>query len=326
MNDAISTRFTELVGIKYPIVQAGMSWASSCWELPVAVSNAGGLGVMAAGPMRIPDIKQTMDEIRERTNRPWAANLPLYRKGVEEAKQVIADAEPPVLVASQGGPKAYLSQFHDVGTKCLHVVGSVTHALKAAEAGVDGLVVVGAEAGGHPPKEMVSTMVLTRRIAKAVPELPIIASGGFVDGAGLMSALAMGASAAQFGTRFLASTEASVHPAYKQMVLDVDVDGTRTVGRDFGVIRALANDFTAEMEELELVDAPREARQERFGASALRTAAADGDITNGKVEAGQSAGLIDSIEDATTIVDSIVTEYRAIVAGLPGAKWGCDLP
>ncbi|GAB3556127.1 NAD(P)H-dependent flavin oxidoreductase [Spelaeicoccus albus] len=318
MNDAISTRFTELVGVKYPIVQAGMSWASSCWELPVAVSNAGGLGVLAAGPMRIPDIKQTIDEIQGRTDRPWAANLPLYRKGVDEAKQVIANAAPPVLVASQGGPKAYLSEFHDVGTKCLHVVGSVTHALKAAEAGVDGLIVVGGEAGGHPPKEMVSTTVLARRIALAVPELPIIASGGFVDGAGLVAALAVGASAAQFGTRFLASTEASVHPAYKQMVLDADVDDTRTVGRDLGVIRAIANDFTAEMEELEVGGASKDARKLRFGSSVLRQAAADGDVAQGKVEAGQSAGLIGSVEDAATIVSSIVSEYRAVVDGLPG--------
>lgn len=319
MTDQIRTAFTDLVGVRYPVVQAAMSWVSSCWELPVAVSEAGGLGVLASGPMRLGDVKRALDDIREWTSKPWAVNLPLYRRGAEEVQQLLLSSPPPVLIASQGSPKKYLRAFQDAGTRCFHVVASTTHAHKAAEAGVDGLVVVGGEAGGHPPASMVSSLVLTRFIARELPEVPVIASGGFADGAGLAAGLALGASAVQFGTRFLASEQARVHPAYQQMILDAGVEDTRTVGKDLGVIRSISNDFTAEMEALEEGNASIKTRRETFHSVVLREAAVDGLVHRGKVEAGQSAGLIDAIEDAGEIVRRIVREYRATIKGMPGA-------
>lgn len=313
----IRTRFTDLVGTELPIVQAGMSWASSCSALPLAVSGAGGLGVLAAGPMRLPDLTRTLDEIAAGTDRSWAVNLPLYRQGVDEVLELLVERRPPVLIASQGGPRRYLERFHAVGTRCLHVVASVEHARKAADAGVDGLVVVGAEAGGHPPPAMVSTLVLVRAVAKAVPEIPVIASGGIADGAGLAAVLALGADAAQFGTRFLASAEAAVHPAYQAAVLAAAVDGTRTVGHGLGVIRALANEFTDRMTELEAAGADLDIRRKAFTASTLREAALAGDVTEGKVEAGQSAGLVDDVRPAAEIVRGLYDEYAAAVRRLP---------
>jgi enoyl-[acyl-carrier protein] reductase II len=312
----ISTSVTRLLGIDLPIVQAGMSWASSSSALPLAVSNAGGLGVVAAGPMRPPDLSRVLDEMAAGTDQPWAVNLPLYRAGVDEVIELVLRHRPPVLIASQGGPRRYLSRFHDVGTRCLHVVAGVPHALKAAAAGVDGLVVVGAEAGGHPPPAMVATSVLVRAVARAVP-LPLIASGGVADGFGLAAMLALGAGAAQFGTRFLASAEASVHSAYKQAVLSAGVDGTRTVGQGLGVIRALDNDFTARMLSLEASGAEESLRRKTFQASSLKDAALHGDVVEGKVEAGQSAGLVDDVLPAAEIVTRIVREYREARAGLP---------
>ncbi|WP_290062233.1 NAD(P)H-dependent flavin oxidoreductase [Amycolatopsis solani] len=312
----ISTSITGLLGIDLPIVQAGMSWASSSSALPVAVSNAGGLGVVAAGPMRLPDLDRVLTEVAAGTSRPWAVNLPLYRAGVDEVIELVLRHRPPVLIASQGGPRRYLDRFHAIGTRCLHVVAGVSHALKAADAGVDGLVVVGAEAGGHPPPTMVATSVLVRAVARAV-ELPLVASGGVADGAGLAAVLALGAGAAQFGTRFLASTEASVHPAYKEAVVAAGVDGTRTVGHGLGVIRALDNDFTARMRALEESGAEEALRRKTFQASTLRDAALHGDVVEGKLEAGQSAGLVDSVRPAAEIVAGIVREYRAARAGLP---------
>jgi len=195
-------------------------------------------------------------------------------------------------------------------------VAGVPHARKAADAGVDGLVVVGAEAGGHPPPAMVTTSVLVRAVTRAV-SLPVIASGGIADGFGLAATLALGAGAAQFGTRFLASAEASVHPAYKEAVVSSGVDGTRTVGHGLGVIRALSNDFTERMAALESSGADEALRRKTFQASSLKDAALHGDVVDGKVEAGQSAGLVDSVLPAAEIVTRIVREYRAARAGLP---------
>ena len=313
----IETPVTRLLGTELPIVQAGMSWASSCSALPLAVSNAGGLGVVAAGPMRLADLDRTLTEMAAGTDKPWAVNLPLYRAGADEVIDLLLRHRPPVLIASQGGPRRYLDRFHDVGTRCLHVVAGVEHARKAADAGADALVVVGAEAGGHPPPAMVTTQVLVRAVVRAVPSVPVIASGGVADGAGLAAMLALGAGAAQFGTRFLASAEATVHDAYKQAVLDAGVDATRTVGHGLGVIRALDNHFTARMLDLEAAGAEEALRRKMFQASTLKDAALHGDVIDGKVEAGQSAGLVDELLPAAEIVVRIVREYRAARETLP---------
>ncbi|MER7211657.1 nitronate monooxygenase [Streptosporangium sp. NPDC020072] len=305
----ISTSVTRLLGIDLPIIQGGMSWASSNSALPLAVSRAGGLGVVAAGPMRIPDLTRTLDEMAAGTDRPWAVNLPLYRRGADEVIDLLLRRRPPILIAAQGGTQRYLDRFRDIGTTCLHVVAGIEHAHKAAAAGVDGLIVVGAEAGGHPPPAMVTTQVLVRAVVTAVPGVPVIASGGVADGAGLAAMLALGADAAQFGTRFLASHEAGVHPNYKAAVLAATVDGTRAVGRGLGVTRALANEFTARMIELEESNADIDVRGKAFQASTLRDAALYGDVTWGKAEAGQSAGLIHSVLPAAEIVERIVAEY-----------------
>jgi enoyl-[acyl-carrier protein] reductase II len=315
----IETSVTRLLGIDVPILQAGMSWASSSSALPVAVSEAGGLGVIAAGPMRLPDLERTIDDVRAGTTRPFAVNVPLYRKGIEEVLDLLEAKRVGIIIASQGGPNRYLPRFKPLGTVCLHVVASPEHARKAADAGVDGLVVVGAEAGGHPPAEQVTTLVAVRAVARAT-SLPIVASGGFADGYGLAAALALGAGAANFGTRFLATPEASVHEAYKAAVVAAGVDGTRTVGRGLGMIRTLANAFTERMAELEARGAPVEERRDVFATGTLMMAALEGDVTRSKAEAGQSAGLIDDVVPAGELVRRIAAEYLEARRALPGAS------
>ncbi len=315
--ERIDTPLTRLLDLRVPIVQAGMSWVSSTADLPLAVTNAGGLGVLAAGPMRLPALVDALAELRAGATGTWAVNLPLARKGAEEALDLLTEHPVPVLIASQGGPRIYLDRMRAVGTRSVHVVASLEHARKAADQGVDALVVVGGEAGGHPPVSQVATAVLLRRIARELPEMPLIASGGFSDGFGLASALALGAGAAQFGTRFIASDEANVHPDYQRLVLEADVDGTRTVGRGLGMIRAIRNDFTDRMEQLESAGVALDERREVFESSSLREAAFLGDVAHGKVEAGQSAGLVDRVQPAAEIVREIVREYRQAVASLP---------
>jgi enoyl-[acyl-carrier protein] reductase II len=305
----MKTRITELVGIEHPIFQAAMSWASSNAPLVIAVSNAGGMGVIAAGPMRPDDFRLALKRIREGTKKPYGVNIPLNNPRAVELLDIAYEARIPVMVASQGGPREHLARFRAIGTKWLHVVASVEHAKKAEAAGVDGLVVDGAEAGGHPPPSEVGTIVLVRRVVKAV-KLPVVASGGIADGAGIAALLALGADAVQLGTRFIATPEASVHDNYKRAVLAADVHQTTLVGRGGLPIRQLRNVFSARYEAAERAGASNEELDRIFKASSLKQAALDGDVELGKVEAGQSAGLIDDILPAADIMRRLVAEVE----------------
>jgi enoyl-[acyl-carrier protein] reductase II len=305
----MKTRITELLGIRYPVIQAAMSWASSNAELIVAVCNAGGMGVIAAGPMRPEDFRRALADIRAGTDKPYGVNVPLNNPRAAELLDICAEAKIPVMVASQGGPRAQLARFRALGTKWIHVVASVEHALKAEAAGVHALVVDGAEAGGHPPPAEVTTLVLVRRVAQAV-KLPIIASGGVADGAGIAAMLALGADAVQLGTRFIATPEASVHEAYKRAVLEADVDATTLVARGKLPVRLLKNDFSAKYEAAERAGASDAELEAIYGSSSLKRAALEGDVAWGKVEAGQSAGLVNEILPAAEVVRRLVAELE----------------
>lgn len=313
----IETRITKLLSIDLPIIQAGMSWASSNAALPLAVSNAGGLGVLAAGPMFPHHLEEAIDEIKAGTDRPFAVNLPLYRQGADAIMDMLLEKRIPVLIASQGGPKKYIDRFKAAGTICLHVVSGEVHARKAVDAGVDGLIAVGGEAGGHPPPDLVSTLVLGRAIARSVPEIPLILSGGFADGYGLAAALSLGADAAQFGSRFMMSTEARLHSAYQDLLLKAGVADTMVVGRGFGVIRVIRNQFAEDMAKAEAEGLSDDQRKALFISSSLKKAAFDGDVEAGKVEAGQSTGLMSDILPAADIVARIADDYAQAVSGLP---------
>jgi len=306
----VKTRITELLGIEHPIFQAAMSWASSDSALVIAVSNAGGMGVLAAGPLRIEDFRRIVSEISAGTKKPWGVNIPLNSQRAAELLEISFQKKIPVMVASQGGPREHLARFHAIGTKWLHVVASVEHARKAEAAGVDALVVDGAEAGGHPPPSEVGTLVLVRRVVKAV-KLPVVASGGIADGAGIAAMLALGAEAVQLGTRFIATPEASVHENYKRAVLEADVEGTAVVGRGMQPIRQLKNSFSRKYEEAQRSGAPAERLNAIFEESSVKQAALDGDVEWGKVEAGQSAGLVDEILPAAEVMRRLVAEAEA---------------
>jgi enoyl-[acyl-carrier protein] reductase II len=301
----VKTRITELLGIEHPIFQAAMSWASSSAPLVVAVSNAGGLGVLAAGPMRPDAFRKVLLDIKDQTARPFGVNIPLNNPRAPELLDIAFEAKIPVMVASQGGPREQLARFRSVGTKWLHVVASVEHARKAEAAGVDALVVDGAEAGGHPPASQVTTMVLVRRVVKAV-RLPVVASGGAADGAGIAALLALGADAVQLGTRFIATPEASVHEKYKQAILDAEVDGTTLIGPRNLPIRLLRNALTEKFHAAAPLD-----QEALYNAASLKQAALEGDVANGKIEAGQTAGLIDDIVPAGELFRRLVAEVDA---------------
>lgn len=305
----MKTRITELLGIEHPIFQAAMSWASSNAPLVIAVSNAGGMGILAAGPMRPDAFRCSLMEIREKTKKPFGVNIPLNNARAAELLDIAHQARIPVMVASQGGPKEQLARFRAIGTKWLHVVASVEHATKAEAAGVDALVVDGAEAGGHPPPSQVSTLVLVRRVVKSV-RLPVVASGGVADGAGIVALLALGAEAVQLGTRFIATPEASVHERYKRAVLEAGVHDTALVGPRSLPVRQLRNAFTEKYLALERQGAGTEELDALFQGASLKKAALEGDVEWGKVEAGQSAGLVEDIVPAGALFARLVAELE----------------
>lgn len=299
------TRVTELLGIEVPIIQAGMSWASSGSELPLAVSRAGALGVIAAGPMYPDALRAAIRTVRAGTDRPFAVNVPLYNKRARELLDITLEEKVPILIAAQGGPKQHLGRFKDAGITWIHVTAAVEHARKAEAAGVDAVVVVGAEAGGHPPPDEVGALVVVRAVCKAVG-IPVIAGGGVADGAGMAAMFCLGAHAVQLGTRFLLTPEANVHANYKAAALRAGIADTTLAGRGGMPIRTLKNALT---KRLEVARTPEEAAQ-MFAAATLRAAALEGDTDNGKVEIGQSVGLIDELIPAERLVGQLMTEFR----------------
>ena len=304
------SRLPALLGIRHPIVQAGMSWASSSPALALAVAQAGGLGTIAAGPMRPDDLVAAIRALRAGTDAPFAVNVPLYNKRAAEFLDIAAAERVPILIGSQGGPRGHVERFHALGAKWLHVVAAPEHAAKAEAAGVDALIVVGAEAGGHPPPHEVSTMVLLRAVLRAVT-IPVIAAGGIADGAGICAAFALGAEGAQLGTRFLMTREATVHDAYKQAVLAAGIADTTLVGRGGLPVRQLRNAFAAEVEAAERGGMAKDLLAALVASQTLKDAALDGDVARGKVEAGQSAGLIDDIPPAGEVFARLVAEAEA---------------
>jgi enoyl-[acyl-carrier protein] reductase II len=236
-------------------------------------------------------------------------NIPLNNPRAREMLDIAHEARIPVMVASQGGPREHLARFRAAGTRWLHVVASVEHARKAEAAGVDALVVDGMEAGGHPPPSEVSTLVLVRRVLQEV-KLPVVASGGIADGAGIAAMLALGADAVQLGTRFIATPEANVHERYKRAVLDAEVHQTAFVGRGLAPIRQLENAFSKRYLALEAAGASIQEREALFKQHSLKQAALEGDVDWGKVEAGQSAGLVHDIVPAGELVRRLVREME----------------
>jgi len=242
-------------------------------------------------------------------------NIPLYRPQAAELIDAMVARRVPVVIASQGGPKAHLPRFREYGAVWIQVVSTLEHAKKAADAGVDALVVVGGEAGGHPPANEVSTLVTVRRVLQEV-SIPVIAGGGVADGWGIAALLALGADAVQLGTRFLLTDEAAVHANYKAAVLAADVHDTVLVGRRNLPVRGLRNAFAQAVFDAERDQMPQEDYDALFKKSTLKQAALDGDMDWGKVELGQSAGLVSRIRPAAEVVADLVRELAQASARL----------
>lgn len=310
----LKTKITELLNIEVPIFQGGMAWVST-YTLAAAVSNAGGLGIIAAGAANGEYVRDQIRKVREITNRPFGVNVMLLSPYAEEVIKVIIEEKVPVVTTGAGSPGKYIKDLKAVGAKIFPVVPSVALAKRMEKEGVDGVIAEGTESGGHVGE--LTTMSLVPQVVDNV-NIPVIAAGGIADGRGMLAAFALGAVGVQIGTRFVCSDECYVHENYKIAIISAKDRDAVVTGRLIGApVRGLKNKLTREFEKLEERKASRE-EFEIFGAGALRKAVVDGDIKNGSVMAGQISGLINDIKPCSEIINDLIREYNENLLKLRG--------
>lgn len=299
----------EMLGIEYPIIQGAMAWISTP-ELVAAVSNAGGLGVLATGHLDGEGCREAIHKLKEMTDRPYAVNIMLLSAYAEEIAKVICEEKVPVITTGAGSTITHLKAFQEMGAKVIPVIPSVAIAKRFEKDGVNAVIAEGMESGGHIGKT--TTMALVPQVVDAV-KIPVIAAGGIADGRGIAAATMLGASGFQLGTRFLVAKECTVHPNFKQRILKAKDIDTTTTGLSTGhPVRVIRNKMARAYEALEKQNAPAE-ELEKLGRGALRKAVHDGDIENGSVMSGQIAGLVNKEQTAKEIIEELYHEYHAIM-------------
>ena len=315
-----NNRVCELLGIPYPIIQAGMVWCSG-WELASAVSNAGGLGILGAGSMYPEVLRDQTRKVQEAApGKPFAVNVPLLYPAVEEHMESIVELGVPVVFTSAGNPKAWTSHLKSHGIRVVHVVSSVKFALKAQEAGVDAVVAEGFEAGGHNGREETTTMCLVPAVADAC-DIPVIAAGGLHDGRSIMAAMMLGAEAVQLGSRFVATPESSAHQAFKHAVLEAGEGATSLELKAVTPVRLLHNPFAQSVIAAQQAGASAEELRELLGRGRAKRGMFEGDLTEGELEIGQIAAMIRELEPAGDLVRRLVEECRALGATVGSGRF-----
>ena len=298
---------TEVLGIKYPIIQGAMAWISDA-KLVAAVSNAGGAGVIATGGRSTEWTAAEIGKARELTDKPFGVNVMLMAPNKDEIVDVICREKPAFVTLGAGNPVPFFEKFKNAGVKVVPVVPNVKLAKRVEAAGADAAVVEGMEAGGHIG--VLTTMALMTEVIPEV-ELPLIMAGGFADGRGLAAALLMGAAGVQMGTRFLVAEECSVHPNMKQKLIEaVDTDTIVTGLSIGGAVRGLKNKFSQDFVALEFSGKATKEELIKRATGTNKLAAVDGDVENGMMQAGQSLLSLRKIEPVRDIVESIVKEAR----------------
>jgi len=321
----IKNRIGELVGIRYPLIQAPMNWVSGA-ELAAAVSNAGGLGTLGpnAGAHAITqDVELTGERLREQirkvrrlTRMPFGVNIPIgVGEGMKYSRKCIAvviEEAVPVVITSVGGPRVYTKMLHDGGIKVFHAISTPKHAKKAEEVGVDAVVCEGYEAGGHKGFTELTTLVLTPMVADAV-KLPVITGGGIGDARGVLAALALGADAVYMGTRFMATKESESHQKVKDAIVRAKDACTVSVPKDYMLARDLSNAFTNQYLEMRKSGASAEALGEFLAKHSQFFAQHLGDVENAELHCGQIAGLIDSAPAVADVISEIIQNMSSVM-------------
>jgi len=308
-------KITALLGIQYPIIQAGMIWASG-WKLASAVSNAGGLGIIGAGSMYPDVLREHIRQCKTATANPFAVNIPLLYPDLDHLIQIIIEEKVPIVFTSAGNPKTYTGLFKSHGIKVMHVVSSSKFALKAQEAGCDAVVAEGFEAGGHNGREETTTLVLIPAVRKKIT-IPLIAAGGIATGQQMYAALALGADGVQVGSRFVCTPEASSHIHFKEAVVAAGEGDTQLSLKKLVPVRLLKNEFFQQVADAEKRGADEAELAHLLGRARAKKGMFEGDLKEGELEIGQVAALIHEIKPAGDIVAEMINEYNACVDCLP---------
>ncbi len=320
----MKTRFTELVGIDYPIVQGGMMWVGRA-ELAAAVSNAGGLGILTALTQPTPDaLRQEIERCRGMTNKPFAVNLTILPSmnppPYAEYRKAIIDSGIKVVETAGHNPQEHVAHFKEHGIKVVHKCTAVRHALSAERMGADAISIDGFECAGHPGEDDIPGLVLIPAAADKV-KVPMLASGGFGDGRGLVAALALGADGINMGTRFCATVEAPIHQRVKQLMIDSDERSTNLIFRSLRNTGRVGKNSVSDkvVEILKRPDAKFEDVAHLVKGASGRVLLETGDLDAGLVWAGQVQGLIHDIPTAGELIARIMSEAYAIIQKrLPG--------
>lgn len=301
-------RITTLFSIRYPLIQAGMIWASG-WRLASAVSNAGGLGLLGAGSMYPEVLREHIQKCKAATDKPFGVNVPLLYPDIEQLMQIIVEEKVPIVFTSAGNPKTWTGFLKENGIKVVHVVSSSKFAKKAEEAGCDAVVAEGFEAGGHNGREETTTMVLIPAVCEVV-KIPVIAAGGIATGRQMKAAMVLGAEGVQIGSRFVCTPEASSHLAFKEAIVKAQEGDTQLAMKKVVPVRLLKNKFAEEIREAELRGASEEELKNILGRARAKKGMFEGDIQEGELEIGQVSALIHDIKPAAEIVEEIIYQFE----------------
>ena len=296
------TRICDLCGIEYPIFQGGMAWVSD-YRLASAVSEAGGLGIIAAGHLTPEEVREQIRKTRERTSKPFGVNIMLMSPFADEIVKVAIEEKVAVVTTGAGNPGKYVKALKEAGIKVIPVVASVALAQRMQREGVDAVIAEGMESGGHIGD--ITTMALVPQVVDAV-DIPVIAAGGIGDARGFLAALMLGAEGVQMGTRFALSKECAVHENWKKLYIKAKDRDTVVTGRSTGhPVRVIKNKLSKKFEQMEKQGAPKE-EIEKLGVGALKAAAIDGDVEWGSVMAGQIVGLLKEEKTVKEIIEEII--------------------
>jgi len=304
----MENRICKLFGIKYPIIQAGMVWCSG-WRLASAVSNNGGLGLLGAGSMYPEVLREHIRKTKLATKYPFGVNIPLFYPDIDVILGIIVEEKVPIVFTSAGNPKKYTSWLKERGIMVAHVIASSAFAIKCQEAGVDAIVAEGFEAGGHNGREETTTLTLIPSVRK-VCSLPLMAAGGIATGEAMLAAIALGADGVQIGSRFAVSEESSAHPDFKKLVTQLNEGDTQLSLKKVAPVRLIKNDFFKKIYQLELQGADSDELKTLLGRGRAKKGMFEGDLSDGELEIGQVAAIIDEILPVNKIIENLIEEYR----------------
>lgn len=308
----IQTKLCELLNIQYPIFQGGMAWIADA-SLAAAVSNAGGLGIIAAMNANADWLREEIHKARQLTDKAFGVNIMLMSPFADEVSDLVIEEKIPVVVTGAGNPGKYMKKWVAAGIKVIPVVASTAMAKLVERSGAFAVIAEGGESGGHIGE--LTTMTLVPQVCDAV-NIPVLAAGGIADGRGIAAALMLGACGVQCGTRFLVAEECTVHQNYKNKILKAkDIDTIATGKRLGHPVRCLKNPFTRDLFKQEYNPNVSDEELEKMGAGALRKAAKEGDEKNGSFMAGQCAAMVHKEQPAKEMIEEMFAEAEQILRG-----------